>query len=101
MGPKIYFITHGEIFGRQKLLREIDRTFGNNFEVIITVTTVNLNAEFRATEAINEGAGYLIAVGGDGTVNQVANAYLHSAVDREIPIGIGLLAEEMTLSKVV
>lgn len=88
MAPKIHFIIHGKTFGRLKLLREIDRTFGNKFVVIKKVTTETRNAEFKATEAINEGADYLIAVGGDGTVNQVANAYLHSAVEREIPIGI-------------
>jgi diacylglycerol kinase (ATP) len=88
MAKKIYFIIHGKIFGRLKLLREIDRTFRKEFVVIKEVTSETRNAEFIANEAINEGVDYLIAVGGDGTINQVANAYLHSAVGREIPIGI-------------
>jgi len=44
-------------------------------------------ARERATQAAREGRA-IIVVGGDGTVNEVANGILTSAPERRVPLGI-------------
>jgi diacylglycerol kinase (ATP) len=88
MSLVITFIVHGQTQGKHKLLQKIITSFGDKLKVIIKETTRTLNAVVLTSEVIAKGTDYLIAVGGDGTVNEIVNAYLKSGTNKEIPIGI-------------
>jgi diacylglycerol kinase (ATP) len=57
-----------------ELVREMERRFGKNY--LLTETSGQGNASILARDAAKEGAGLIIAVGGDGTVNEVINGLL-------------------------
>lgn len=71
-----------------KLIEQCCRESGD--EVTISFTEYAGHASLLAKEAIASGASYVLAVGGDGTVNEVARSMLHSdAVLGIIPKGSG------------
>lgn len=64
--------------------RIIDACERHDLECTIEFTQSRGHATALALEAINSDFGVVVAVGGDGTVNEVANGLLHS----QIPMGI-------------
>jgi diacylglycerol kinase (ATP) len=88
MLPIVTFIVHGQISRKPKLIRLIHEVFGKDYDVKVKQTSEIHHADVLATLALEEGTDYLIAVGGDGTVNEVVNAYLSSKLQKEVPIGI-------------
>jgi len=62
----------------------------NKFDIDIKQTEFAGHATTLAKNAIEDGISYVIAVGGDGTINEVAKALIHSHVALGIiPIGSG------------
>ncbi|MFD2202376.1 diacylglycerol/lipid kinase family protein [Shivajiella indica] len=88
MRPIVTFIVHGQISRKSKLLRLINETFAGDFVVKVKQTTEFHHADLLTTKALEEGTDFLIAVGGDGTVHEVVNAYLSFGLLKEVPIGI-------------
>jgi diacylglycerol kinase (ATP) len=88
MAKVIAFIVHGQAHRKQQLLQKIHDVFGIEFNIIVKETTSSLNAGLLTSEVLAQGTDYLIAVGGDGTINEVVNAYLDLGKKKEIPIGI-------------
>lgn len=86
--PQVAFIIHGKNAEREKLILKIKRTFEELGSLAFYTTTVEKNATHAATEAIENGANVLVAVGGDGTVNEVANAILFHPKRSILKLGI-------------
>ncbi len=62
----------------------------DTFDVDITFTQYAGHAPLIAAEAVDKGFDIVVAVGGDGTINEVASALVHSSVALGvIPLGSG------------
>lgn len=81
-----------------KMIEEICRK--KNCSLAISFTDYAGHASELTRRALDEGAHYILAVGGDGTVNEIARAMIHSnAVLGIIPKGSGNgLARELHIS---
>lgn len=76
---KIAFIIHGKARQKQILIDEINSIFDKStFQVKISETEFGQHAISLAEDAANEGFVYIIACGGDGTLNEVLNGVLKS-----------------------
>lgn len=84
----IAFIIHGKIAAKEKLAEKAQTLFQRLGTLIFVVTQSEKNATLCAIEAIERGANVLIAVGGDGTVNEVANAILFHPNRSKLKMGI-------------
>ncbi|MFO7617108.1 MAG: diacylglycerol kinase family lipid kinase [Bacteroidales bacterium] len=72
----IGFILHGKIRGKKAVKASLIERFQPNYSVRIYETTRPREAEPLAIQALEDGCDYLVAVGGDGTLNEVVNGYL-------------------------
>ncbi|MEA1878306.1 MAG: diacylglycerol kinase family protein [Bacteroidota bacterium] len=88
---KISFILHGKIRGKQSLLTEIDQIFNLNYEVAYYETRKAYHAEELTLQALQDGCEYLIAIGGDGTLNEVVNGFLHAGGRSKFSTVFGVL----------
>jgi diacylglycerol kinase (ATP) len=88
---KISFILHGKTRGKAKLISEITQVLGAIHTLEYFLTEEANQAEKLALDALNDGCDYLIAVGGDGTLNEVVNAYLKSGGRDKFKTVIGVL----------
>src|ERR1043165_6552203 len=75
---KISFILHGKHRGNKKLVSQISKTFGRLYETNFYYTEFAGHAIELATKAGQENSDYIIATGGDGTMNEVANGVMWS-----------------------
>lgn len=82
---------HSGIAGKSDIPRLIDKYLdGDKFEWTVRFTEYAGHANAIAAEAREEGKDVVVAVGGDGTVNEVARAIVHSpTVLGIIPSGSG------------
>ncbi|MCK9324562.1 MAG: diacylglycerol kinase family lipid kinase [Bacteroidales bacterium] len=87
----IGFILHGKIRGKKSVKATLIERFQSNYTVRMYETTCPRVAESLANQAIEEGCDYLVAVGGDGTLNEVINGYLKCQDSRRDQVILGLL----------
>jgi len=87
---RIAFILHGKVRHRMQVSKKLAGLFKTDFDIRIYTTTAPLEAEYLARQAIDEGCEYLIAVGGDGTLNEVVNGYMKYSGKKKRPV-IGVL----------
>lgn len=73
---KISFILHGRIRGKESVKKSLNDRFSVSYEVLFYETTHPRHAGELALAALNDGCDFMISVGGDGTVNEMVNAYL-------------------------
>lgn len=86
--PHIAFIIHGKVAAKEKLIAKARSLFEGLAVLEFLITQSGKNATHCGTEAIKHGAQILIAVGGDGTVNEVANAILFHPNRSKLKMGI-------------
>lgn len=85
---------------RHLLQRTIETLAQQGIEAKLVATTAPGNASVQARQQIEDGCELILAAGGDGTINEVANGMLHS----HVPLGIlpggtaNVLARELRLS---
>lgn len=87
----ICFIVNSKKTKLSRFRREATSCFTPNFQVEILVTDGHRSAEQLALQATNQGFGYLIAVGGDGTVHEVINGVMRAPVEQRSKVVVGLL----------
>ena len=75
---------------KNRILSEFRRQYGNKFEFSVTLS--GIDAERIAKEAAESGYDVIIAVGGDGTVNQVVNGILQSSGQKSSQIKLGIIS---------
>ncbi len=78
---KLAWILHGR-HTRSSLQKQISDSL-TSYEHRFYITTERGEAIDRTQQAIQEGAECLIAVGGDGTLNEVCNGYMRAAYSKE------------------
>jgi YegS/Rv2252/BmrU family lipid kinase len=72
----IAFIFHGRIKHRNTIFMELQRTFGSAHQLKCFVTETAGHSVVLAEQAIREGYTHIICVGGDGSLNEVANGLM-------------------------
>lgn len=84
---KICFVINSQKRGLSKLQEKIRSTFDRSFDITFLYTTGYRTAEQHAQAAVSMGCKILVAVGGDGTVNEVVNGVIQSkAMDIRIAV---------------
>ncbi|MDH5368307.1 MAG: YegS/Rv2252/BmrU family lipid kinase [Cyclobacteriaceae bacterium] len=76
---RIIFIVNSQIKNLKKTLKEIRREF-SGFQISFAQTQYKKHAIEIATQAVQNEYNYIIAVGGDGTLNEVLNGMMYASV---------------------
>lgn len=88
---KISFVLHGKIQGKRKMLDKLNRVLAGEFDLQFFETERARHAQSLAIEALEQGCNYLIAIGGDGTLNEVVNGFLKSGGREKHKVVLGVL----------
>lgn len=84
---KIAFIVHGKIKKREKILAQIKEVFIGNYSVSFFITEQPGQTVPLTCNAIQKGNTYIICIGGDGSLNEVANGIMKAISDNIISNG--------------
>ena len=87
----ISFILHGKHLLKHSIQQEAQDIFKNEYNLIFHTTQSSRQAEELAREAVSDGANYLIAVGGDGTIHEVVNGLMKIEKEKRENLIVGLL----------
>jgi YegS/Rv2252/BmrU family lipid kinase len=87
----IGFILHGKIRGKKKVKQSLINKFSADYELRFYETVQPRHAEELTGKALSEGCNFLIAVGGDGTLNEMVNGYLKTRLTSGVNASIGVL----------
>jgi len=91
MMEKISFILHGKIRGKKSIKESLTARFSEDYLVQIYETSHPRHAEKLTEVALTDGCDFLIAVGGDGTLNEMVNGYLKAGGSKIYSTRIGVL----------
>jgi len=91
MKNKIFFVINGKIKKIDKLENEIKYFFFKDFDIEILRTKKKSDGILYAQKATNNSADFLIAIGGDGTINEVVNGVMLANAQNRKNIAVGLL----------
>lgn len=75
---------------KSKIVSELNHQLGNSFDV--SETHSNNDATRITIDAISAGYNVIIAVGGDGTLNQVVNGFLQTGSHKEHQTRLGVIS---------
>lgn len=87
---RICFILHGQRCPRH-LPSRLLACFAPHFQVDIHITTSSLETLGAACRAVEQGCDYLVAVGGDGTINEMVNGVMQAALPQRERVILGVL----------
>lgn len=88
---KIGFILHGKIRGKKSVKESLIARFTADYDVQFYETLRPRHAEALTEKALSEGCDFLVAVGGDGTLNEMVNGYLKAGGKEKYNTSIGVL----------
>lgn len=80
---KIACILHGKTFRKDRLTDELIEVLGKQYELKVFTTTHHGEATALTEQALSEGFTHIIAIGGDGTVNEVVNGMMNARAHME------------------
>ncbi|WP_320053827.1 diacylglycerol kinase family lipid kinase [uncultured Acetobacteroides sp.] len=72
----VCFIVNSQKRKVKGLVARIASTFESRYAVMFLYTSASRDAERLAVQAVEQGCSYVVAVGGDGTVNEVVNGLM-------------------------
>lgn len=88
---RISFILHGKIRGKKSVKEALTLKFSKDYSVRFYETVRPRHAEQLSEQALSDGCDFLIAVGGDGTLNEMVNGYLNLGGTTKLNTAIGVL----------
>ncbi len=87
----IGFILHAKISSKKAVQAALENKFATEYDVRFYETAKPRHAEVLTEQALADGCDFLIAVGGDGTLNEVVNTFLRTGGKSKHPVAIGVL----------
>ena len=87
----ICFIVNSKKKRAENLVSQIEAAFGARYQTTIRYTSASRDAERLAAAAVEDGCSYLVAVGGDGTVNEVVNGLMSLSEAQRRAVAVAVL----------
>ncbi|MBL4735935.1 MAG: acylglycerol kinase family protein [Flavobacteriales bacterium] len=88
----VAFIIKGSIRHIQGIRTRIREAAGERIDVTMHQTTRAGEAILLSERAIRDGANYVIAVGGDGMINEVVNGYMNAPEEIRNKVSLGVFS---------
>lgn len=87
----ICFIINSQKSKLEHFQKRVQEVFADSYKVKFLFTHGYRSAEHLATDAVEQGFRYIIAVGGDGTVNEVINGVMQHPTHMQNGVVVGVL----------
>lgn len=89
---QIAFIIHGKIRNKQKVIQQIESVFQGSYKLSFLISEFKGHAIELACKAAKEDSGYIICLGGDGTINEVVNGIMQAKeCNKTLTVKVGVL----------
>jgi len=88
---KVGFILHGKIRRKKTLKESLIARFSNEYVVVFYETLRPRHAAELTRQALQEKCDFIIAVGGDGTLNEMVNGYIQAGGCEQFTSCLGVL----------
>ena len=88
----VIFIINGRLSNSLQAQEQILEVAGDGIQISAILTRSSLDAIDLAEQAIINGAHYIIAVGGDGMVNEVVNGYMKAPEELRCKVALGIFS---------
>lgn len=84
-------IINGNVLGKLRLQHQLEKVLGTDYQVIFHATTARNHGIEIARELTTSGSRILVAIGGDGTINEVVNGIMQAPAGQRQQLLLGIL----------